>query len=203
MLGRLLILIAMMLLGPLFIEVYLYHPMVAIEHDKAAMIPMVASPLALFGGFLLLAADSRITAIIFGIACAVSVATGVVGTAIHVALHTDSLSSLVSDPHVWLGQPPILVPLSFAAAGLLGFIPLLVPGQRKLDAPPVAIARILEALAALCALVAVIFGAMVDGGTVALIGVIAALGFGSIGFIAELAVLLFPLIYPLIRARMR
>lgn len=203
MLGRLLILIAMMLLGPLFIEVHLYHPMVAIEHDKAAMIPMVASPLALFGGFLLLAADNRVTAIFFGIACAVSVATGVIGTAIHVALHTDSLLSLVTDPNVWLGQPPILVPLSFAAAGLLGFIPLLVPGQRKLAEPPVTIARILQALAALCALVAVIFGAMVDGGTAALIGVIAALGFGSLGYVAELAVLLYPLIYPRIRARMR
>ena len=58
MLGRLLILIAMMLTGPLFIEVYLYHPMIVLEHDKAAMIPMVASPLVLFGGFLLLAADN-------------------------------------------------------------------------------------------------------------------------------------------------
>ena len=37
MLGRLLILIAMMLTGPLFIEVYLYHPTIVIEHDKAAM----------------------------------------------------------------------------------------------------------------------------------------------------------------------
>jgi hypothetical protein len=203
MLGRLLILIAMMLLGPLFIEVYLYHPMVAIEHDKAAMIPMVASPFALFAGFLLLAADNRATAFVFGIACAVSVATGVIGTAIHVALHTDSLLSLATEPNVWLGQPPILVPLSFAAAGLLGFIPLLVPGQRRLPAPPVAIARILYALAALCSLVAIAFGAMVDGGAIALIGVIATLGFGSFGYVAELAALLYPVIYPLIRARMR
>lgn len=198
MLGRLLILIGMMLLGPLFIEVYLYHPMVAIEHDKAAMIPMVASPLALFGGFLLLAADNRATAYVFGITCAICVATGVIGTAIHVALHADSLLSLVTEPNVWLGQPPILVPLSFAAAGLLGLIPLLVPGQRKVAAPPVAIARILERLAALCALVAVVFGTMAEGGAVALIAVIAALGFGSFGYIAELVVLL----YPLVRARM-
>lgn len=197
MLGRLLILIAMMLLGPLFIEVYLYHPMVALEHDKAAMIPLVASPLALFGGFLLLAADNRLTAIVFGITCIVAIATGVIGTAIHVAMHTDTLSSLVTDPNVWLGQPPILVPLSFAAAGCLGLLPLLVPGQRRLAQPPVAIGRILEALAALCALVATFAGAMVEGGAVALIAVIAALGFGSFGFMAELAVLL----YPLVRSR--
>ena len=197
MLGRLLILIAMMLLGPLFIEVYLYHPMVALEHDKAAMIPLVASPLALFGGFLLLAADNRLTALIFGVTCVVAIATGVIGTAIHVAMHTDTLSRLAADPNVWLGQPPILVPLSFAAAGCLGLIPLLVPGQRRLAQPPVAIGRILEALAALCALVAVVAGAMVEGGAVALIAVIAAMGLGSFGFLAELAVLL----YPLIRSR--
>jgi hypothetical protein len=197
--GRLLILIAMMLLGPLFIEVYLYHPMIAIEHDKAAMIPMVTSPLALFGGFLLLTAETRLTAAIFGITCVLAIATGVSGTAIHIALHTDSLLSLLTEPNVWLGQPPILVPLSFAAAGLLGLIPLLVLGWRKLSAPPVLLGRMLEALAALCALVAVVSGAMVHGGAVALIAVIAALAFGSIGYIAELVVLG----YPLVRAAVR
>lgn len=200
MIWRLLILIAMMLLGPLFIEVYLYHPTVVIEHDKAAMIPMVTSPLALFGGFLALTVDyNRVTAFIFGITCTLAIATGIIGTAIHVALHTGSLSSLLSDPNVWLGQPPILVPLSFAAAGLLGLIPLLVLGWRKLTAPPVIAGRILEGIAAACALVAAVAGAMVDGGSVALIAVIAALGFGSLGYIVEFVVLL----YPLVRASVR
>ena len=40
MLGRLLILIAMMLFGPLFIEVYLYHPMIVMEHDPVALVPL-------------------------------------------------------------------------------------------------------------------------------------------------------------------
>jgi hypothetical protein len=198
MLGRLLILIAMMLTGPLFIEVYLYHPTVVLEHDKAAMVPLVVSPLVLFGGFLLLAADNRLTAAVFGFTCVVSIATGVIGTAIHVAMHTDTLLSLATDPNVWLGQPPILVPLSFAAAGCLGLIPLLVPGQRQLAQPPVAIGRILAAMAAVCALVAMIAGAMVEGGTAALFAVIAALGFGSFGFMAEIAVLA----YPFVRDRM-
>lgn len=198
MLGRFLILIAMMLTGPLFIEVYLYHPMVALEHDRAAIVPLVASPLVLFGGFLLLAADNRLTAIVFGITCVASIATGAIGTAIHVAMHTDTLVSLATDPNVWLGQPPILVPLSFAAAGCLGLIPLLVPGQRQVAQPPVAIGRILEALAALCALVAVAFAATVEGGTIALFAVIAAMGLGSFGFLAEVVVLL----YPLVRGRM-
>ena len=200
MVGRLLILIAMMLLGPLFIEVYLYHPTVAIEHDKAAMIPMVTSPLALFGGFLALTVDhNRITASIFAVTCVLAIATGVIGTAIHLALHTASLTSLLTEPKVWLGQPPILVPLSFAAAGLLGLIPLAVHGWRKLNAPPVIAGRILEGIAAACALVAAVAGAMVDGGPVALIAVIAALAFGSLGYIVEFVVLL----YPLVRASVR
>ncbi|HVZ52410.1 MAG TPA: hypothetical protein VG986_10615 [Pseudolabrys sp.] len=197
MVGRLLVLIAMMLLGPLYIEVYLYHPMVAIEHDKAAMIPMVTSPLALFGGFLVLTVDSnRVTTIIFAITCTLAIATGVIGTAIHLALHTDSLWSLVSKPDVWLGQPPILVPLSFAAAGLLGLSPVFVLGRLRMAAPPVLSGRILEGIAAGCALVAAVSGAMVDGGTVALIAVIAALGFGSIGYIVEFVGLVYPLVRP-------
>ena len=119
--------------------------------------------------------------------CAGEIGVGVVGTAIHIALHQPpSLLSLATEPRVWLDVPPPLVPLSFAAAGCLGFIPVALPGQRKLSAPPVAIARILEALAALCGLIAAVAGAQAGGGTVGLIAVIAALGLGSFGFIAEL-----------------
>jgi len=196
MIGRLLILIAMMLTGPLFIEVYLYHPFIVIEHDKAAMIPMVASPLMLFGGFLLMAAEGRLTQVVFALACTVSVATGVVGTAIHVALHTASLLSLVTNPDVWLGEPPILVPLSFAAAGCLGFIPLLMPTPSAPQESPPAIARLLQGFAALCGLAATIAGALVDGGTVALFAVVAALGLGAFGYVAELIVFAVPLVRP-------
>ncbi len=93
--------------------------------------------------------------------------------------------------------------LSFAAAGCLGLIPLVVPGQRQLETPPVAIARILYALAALCGLVGVVFGAQTEGGTIALFAVIAALGFGSFGFIAEIVVLLYPLAEPYLPRRLR
>lgn len=195
MLGRLLVLIAMMLFGPLFIEVYLYHPMIVLEHDRVAIVPLVASGLALFGGFLLLAADSRPTALIFGLICAGEIGVGVVGTAIHVALHEPpSLLSLATDPNVWLDVPPPLVPLSFAAAGCLGLIPLLLPRQRRLDEPPVAIARILEGMAAACGLAAAVAGALPAGGTIGLFAVIAALGFGSFGFIAELVALGYALV---------
>ena len=203
MLGRFLILIAMMLFGPLLIEVYLYHPVVALESDKVVIVPQIASPLALFAGFLLLAADNKLTALLFGLVCVIEIGVGVVGSAIHIAIHAPSLMGLITAPHVWLGEPPPLVPLSFAAAGCLGLIPLVVKGQRRLEEPPVAIARILYALAALCGLVGVVTGAQVYGGTIALFGVIAALGFGSFGFIAEIVVLLYPLARPYLPQRLR
>jgi hypothetical protein len=193
MLGRFLIVVAMMLFGPLFIEVYLYHPMVALEHDKAALVPLVASPLAILAGFLLLAADRRMTAWLFGLVCVGAVAVGVTGAAIHIAIHAPSVASLVTEPNVWLGNPPPLVPLSFAAAGCLGLIPVALPGQRLMPEPPVAIARILYALAALCGLVAAIAGAQPEAGVIALCAVIAALGFGSFGYIAEVGVLAYGL----------
>lgn len=189
MLGRFLILIAMMLFGPLFIEVYLYHPMIALEHDPVAIVPLVASPLALFSGFLLLAADSKLTAGIFSVICALAIIVGVTGTAIHAALHATTLLSLATDPNVWLGEPPILVPLSFAAAGCLGLVCVAWPGQRKLIGPAVPIARILYVLAAVCGLAGAIAGGQVEGGTIALFAVIAALGFGSFAFGAEIAVI--------------
>jgi len=191
MLGRLLILIAMMLFGPLFIEVYLYHPLIALEHDPFAVVPLVASPLALFAGFLLLAADARMMAVMLSIVCAVEVAVGVVGTAIHLAMHAPTLSALVTDSNVWLGQPPPLVPLSFAAAGCLGLIPVVMPGQRKLEQPPAAIARILYAMAATCGLAAAAAGLSLEGAA-ALVAVVAALAFGAFGFAAEVAVLIYP-----------
>ena len=193
MLGRFLIVVAMMLFGPLFIEVYLYHPMIALEHDTAALVPLVAGPLAILTGFLVLAVDRRTTAGLFGLVCLGEVAVGVVGAAIHIAIHAPSFASLVTEPNVWLGNPPPLVPLSFAAAGCLGLIPVVLPAQRLMAEPPVAIARILYALAALCGLVAVATGAQPEAGAIALCAVIAALGFGSFGYVAEAGMLAFGL----------
>jgi len=197
MLGRFFILVAMMLFGPLFIDVYLYHPMVVREHDPFAIVPLVASTLAVFAGFLLLAMDSKATAAIFSIVCALEIAVGVAGTAIHLAMHAPTLLSLATDPNVWLGQPPVLVPLSFAAGGCLGLIPMAWPEQRNLSPPPVAIARILFGMAAACGLVAMFAGSKVEGGDVALIAVIAGLGFGVFGYVAEIIAI----VYPIIRVR--
>ena len=186
MFGRLIILIAMVLFGPLYIEIYLYHPTIVREHDLAAVVPLVASPLGLFGGFLLLAMDNRLTAALFAVICALEIMVGVAGAGIHIAMHADSLVRLVTDPNVWLGEPPPLVPLSFAAAGCLGLIALIMPERRRLDAPP--IARILEALAAACGLAAAIAAMLPGADSFGLIASLAALGLGSFGFAAEFAV---------------
>jgi hypothetical protein len=145
------------------------------------------------GGFLLLAADRKPTAMLFGAICAIEIGVGVVGTAIHMALHAPTLLSLAADPNVWLGQPPPLVPLSFAAAGCLGLITVLVPGQRRLPEPPVTIARIFYAMAALCGLAGAVAGFLsgtfAQAGVTVLFAVIAAMGFGSFGYMAEVAVI--------------
>ncbi len=186
MLARFLILVAMMLFGPLFIEVYLYHPMVALEHDSVAIVPLLVSPLALLSGFLILAFDTRFTLVVFIVVCALAIAVGVTGTAIHAAMHAPTLLSLATDPDVWLGDPPILVPLSFAAGGCLGLVALALPARR--DVLPPAIARTLYGIAAVCGLVGTLAGAQAEDGTVALFAVIAALGFGSFAFASEIAV---------------
>jgi len=188
MFGRLIILIATVLFGPLYIEIYLYHPTIVREHDLAAVVPLVASPLGLFGGFLLLAMDNRLTAALFAVICTFEIMVGVAGAGIHIAMHADSLVSLVTNPNVWLGEPPPLVPLSFAAAGCLGLIALIMPERRRLDAPPIAIARILEALAAACGLAATIAATLPGADSFGLIASLAALGLGSFGFAAEFAV---------------
>ncbi len=188
MFGRLIVLIAMVLFGPLYVEIYLYHTAVVREHDLAAVVPLVAAPLGLFGGFLLLAIDNRITAALFAIICALEIAVGVAGAGIHIAMHASTLASLVTDPNVWFGEPPPLVPLSFAASGCLGLIALIMPERRRLEASPLAIARILEALAAASALAATIAAALPGGDAIGLIANLASLSLGSFGFAAEFAV---------------
>ena len=184
--GRFLIFITMVLLGVVFSQVYLYHPVIAREHDVLATIPLVVSALAMSGGFLLLAADSRFTAVFFALGCAVAVAVGVAGVVIHVATPAPTLSNLVNDLMTWRSLPPVLIPLSFAAAGCLGLFLVIQPGQRQVEQPPVAIARILAGSAAVFALAAAVASAQPQDGAFALIGVIAALGFGSLGFAAEI-----------------
>ncbi len=184
--GRFLIFITMVLFGVVFSQVSLYHPIIAREHDVLATIPLVVSALAMAGGFLLLAADCRLTAAFFALLCAAAVAVGAAGIVIHAATPVPTLSSLVNDLMTWRSLPPVLVPLSYAAAGCLGLFTVTLPSQRQLEQPPVAVARILMASAAAFALAAAIASAVPRDGSLALIGVLAALGLGSLGFGAEI-----------------
>ena len=191
MLARFLIFITVMLFGPLYLEVYLYHPLIALEHDPVAILPRAEAAFAVGAGFLLLACDIAATAILFGIACVLAIAVGVVGTAIHLALHAASLAQLVADPGVWSGGPPVLVPLTFAASGCLGLIALAMPRRRVDRISPIAVAQILQGLAALCGFVGTIAGSLVEGGAAGLLAVAAALALGSLGYAAEIVVALF------------
>ena len=109
MLRRFFVLVALMLFGPLFVEVFLYHPEVALAHDPMAIFPRVVLAAAVAAGFLLLAADVRITAALFASMCGVTILAGVIGTAIHLAIHAPSLVALAGDPRrLFRGrrQPP-------------------------------------------------------------------------------------------------
>jgi len=187
--GRFLIFITMMLFGVVFSQVYLYHPIIAREHYVLATIPLVVSALAISGGFLLLATDSRLTVAFFALVCATSIAVGAAGVFIHAATPAPTLSNLMNELMTWRSLPPILVPLSFAAAGGLGLFTVIPSGQRQLDQRPVALARILTTLAAVFALASAVVSAGPQDSTLALIGVIAALGLGAIGFASEIVAL--------------
>ena len=191
MLGRFLIVVTMMLFGPLLIEVQLYHPFIALEHDPILLLPRAACALAVGTGFLYLAAESRLTAPLFALACALAVTVGILGTAFHIAMHARSIVELLSETGIWLGGPPILVPLTFAAAGCLGLIPLAVRDRtRSPQIPP--LGRILEGLAAVGGFVATAASLRVEGGTFALFAVLFSLGLGMLGYAIELACSLYP-----------
>jgi len=203
MLRRFLIFLALTLFGPLFIELYLYHPEVALAHDAVAIFPRVAVAAAVAAGFLFLAADTRVTAVIFAIACGIAIVAGVAGTAIHLALHAPTLAALATDPAVWLGGSPVLVPLSLAAAGCLGLIPLASPHGAGHALPLPAASRLLEGGAALCGAAAAIAAVQVQGGLVALLAIIAGLGLGALGYGVELIVFLYPILRQAMAARRR
>ncbi len=194
MLRRFLIFLALTLFGPLFIELYLYHPEVALARDAVAIFPRVAVAAAMAAGFLFLAAATRVTAALFAIACGIAVAAGVAGTAVHLALHAPTLAALATDPAVWLGGSPVLVPLSIAAAGCLGLIPLASPPGPGLAPPLPAASRWLEGCAALCGAAAAIAAAQVQGGFFALLAVIAGFGLGAFGYGVELVVFFYPIL---------
>jgi cell division protein FtsW (lipid II flippase) len=173
------------LLGSLFIEISMYHPIVAMERDPVAIVPGVAAALAICGGFLYLAFANRLTVVIFALTCCIAIVVGLLGTAIHLAVHASSIGDLATNAQAWLGNPPTLAPLSFAVGGCLGLVPL--AWRLEITPCPPTVSRLLEGIGAVAGLVAAIAATQPYEGTIALIAVISGLAFGMLGYAIECA----------------
>jgi cell division protein FtsW (lipid II flippase) len=180
MLGRFFVFVATALLGSLFIEVAIYHPGIAMQRDAVAIVPGVVAALAICAGFLFLARANRYTVALFVLACCCAIVVGLLGTAIHLAIHAGSIARLATDPQAWFGDPPTLAPLSFAVGGCLGLVPL--AWQTEIAPCTPAASRLLELTAAVAGLVAVIAATQPDWSTLSLITVLCGLAFGVLGY---------------------
>jgi hypothetical protein len=183
MAGRFFVFVATVLLGSLFIEVSIYHPGIAMQRDPVAIVPGIVAALAICGGFLFLARANRYTVVVFAVACCSAIVVGLLGTAIHLAIHAGSIERLATDPRAWLGDPPTLAPLSFAVGGCLGLVPLAWQAEIAPCSP--AASRLLELVAAAAGLVAVIAATQPNWSTVSLIAVLCGLAFGMLGYAIE------------------
>ncbi len=200
MLGRFFVLLASILFGSLAIETSLYHSAIAIGRDPVAMVPTVTAAAAMAGGFLLLGAASRATVTLFATLSIVGILVGVVGTAIHLAIHAPNITALASQPRAWLGNPPALVPLSFSAGGCLGLLPLAC-GPLRPERSASSAGAILQVVAALASLLAAIAATDTAFGFLALMLVLAAMALGGLGYAVELADALVPMLLSARRPR--
>ena len=182
MFSRLLVYLATLLLGSLFIEISMYHPSIAMERDPVTIVPAVTSAIALFGGFFFLAFAGRAATFLFVLTCCMAIVVGLVGTAIHLAIHAPSFGVLATDPHAWLGNPPTLAPLSFSVGGCLGLCALV---WRDAQAVAPMASRLLQAAAAGAGLAAALLALQPRYGDIALVVVIASLALGSLGYASE------------------
>jgi hypothetical protein len=116
------VVIAFVLLGALFFEIYWNHePVYALHRGGPGLIPIIYAPLAL-GSVALLQARSRAwTWGVFVFFMAIGVIVGIAGTALHQGIHALRIGSLLRSG-TWLGEPPTVAPLSFGVAGLAGLV---------------------------------------------------------------------------------
>lgn len=171
--------------GGLAIEVYEYHQLAVLAKDRWAMVPQISAPLLTLAAFLLLAWPKRWTTGLLVAACWVSIAVGLVGPVLHYASRGVGASAVLSSGS-WLGEPPPLAPLEFAACGLLGLIPVVWKnGGTSLLAPAGRVAAFFEGVAAALCWVAAGFAIAIVPSAAAVI-VYAALGIGTFGYLVEL-----------------
>jgi mono/diheme cytochrome c family protein len=171
--------------GGLAIEVYEYHQLAALAKDHWALVPQISAPLLAFAAFLLLAWPKRWTTGLMVAACAVSILVGLIGPVLHYASRGVGASAVLAAGS-WLGEPPPLAPLEFAACGLLGLVPVVWKnGGTWLLAPAGRFAALWEGVAAALCLVAAGFAVKIIPGAATLI-VYLALGIGTFGYLVEL-----------------
>jgi len=171
--------------GGLAIEVDEYHQLVVLARNHWAVVPQISAPLLAFAAFLVLTWPKRGTTVLLVVACGISIVVGLIGPVLHYASRGVSLSAVLAQGS-WLGEPPPLAPLEFAAVGLLGLAPAAWrDGGAFIVAPPGRIAATCEGAAALLCLVAAGF-AITIAPIPASILVYAALGIGTLGYLVEL-----------------
>lgn len=172
--------------GALSIEVFTYHQIATIEKDRWAMAPELSGTLLLFAALLALAWPKRTSIALLAACCGVSIAIGLAGIAFHFESRGLALGSL-GNVTSWLGNPPPLAPLEFAAVGLLGLLAAAWEAGGTLALPQIPFAAAagygLAALSSLLALVLAALGAR----TTAVSAVIAALVIGAVAYVAELS----------------
>ncbi|HXX39692.1 MAG TPA: cytochrome c [bacterium] len=171
--------------GGLAIEVCEYHQLAALARDRWAVVPQISAPLLAFAAFLVLTWPKRGTTALLVVACGISIVVGLIGPVLHYASRGVGLSAVLT-PGSWLGEPPPLAPLEFAAVGLLGLVPVAWrDGGASLVAPTGRIAATCEGVAALLCLVAAGFAIQIaPAPATALVWV--ALGVGTLGYLVEL-----------------
>lgn len=172
--------------GALSIEVFNYHQIATIEKDRWAMIPELSGSLLLFAALFVLAWPRRTSIVLFAACCAVSIAVGLAGMAFHFSSHAlvpRNLGNVTS----WLGNPPPLAPLEFAAVGLLGLLAVAWEGGGTLALPQIPFAAsACYSLGALVSLTALILAAL-SVRTEAVLAVVAALVIGAVAYVVELS----------------
>ena len=171
--------------GGLAIEVDEYHQLGVLARDHWAVVPQISAPLLAFAAFLVLTWPKRGTTVLLVVACGLSIVVGLVGPVLHYASRGVTLSAVLASGS-WLGEPPPLAPLEFAAVGLLGLVPAAWRnGGAFIVAPPGRIAATCEGAAALLCLVAAGLAIKIAP-LPASIAVYAALGIGTLGYLVEL-----------------
>lgn len=142
---RLLLLTEPALLAALFLEVYLYHRGLTLaDRGGWGLVPLVFTPWALLATVLAAGWPHRSTYWLYVAASGAAVLLGVAGTGFHLAIHAAAWGQTL-DFRSWLGNPPVLAPLSFALAGLVGLVPLggVAPEEFAADRPRSPLARAL------------------------------------------------------------